>query len=183
MVESAPDGSAPLAPKGPGFLLPILALLPAVLGAAFLSGCMVPQSGQWVDTRLTAHPNKPALVPQIPAEDRDAFDEGVALVSQLRYAEAQQRFQRVLRWYQTLGDDPMAAETLFWLGFCNEKLGRTAQAWEFYDRLLKTYPTAPAAAHATRRRAALPQIGGPPPDRPPAGRPILPATQPTSRPG
>jgi TolA-binding protein len=159
---------------------------------------MASVQGRFADTRLAANVDKPAITAGIPAEDRDAFDEGVTLVSQLRYAEAQQRFQRVLRWYQALGDPAMAAETMFWLGFCNEKQGRTAQAWEYYDRLLKQYPSAPAAAQATRRRAALPPIGGqpagarplgPPAAVPPAGpfpapvpRAVRVSTQPASRP-
>jgi tetratricopeptide (TPR) repeat protein len=174
----------------PGIPPPIFALLAAALLPAFLSGCeMSSMQGQFADTRLAAQVDKPAVTAGMPAEDRDAFDEGVTLVSQLRYAEAQQRFQRVLRWYQAFGDAPMAAETIFWLGFCNEKQGRTAQAWEYYDRLLKQYPTAPAAAQAARRRAALPPIGGPPAAVPPAGPfPVLApraahvSTQPTSRP-
>jgi hypothetical protein len=129
---------------------------------------MVAQGTSMRDTRLPPKSDLPAATAGMPAEDREAFDEGVALVSQLRYTEAQQRFQRVLRWFQALGDSPMAAETLFWLGFCNEKQGRTALAWEYYDRLLKQYPTSAAAGQATRRRAALPPIGGQPAPRPPA---------------
>ena len=84
------------------------------------------------------------------------IDEGVVLIGERRYAEAEMKFRRVEVWFQAEGDKARTAECLFWIGFCREKQGRTAEARGQYDKLIRDYPGTGAARQATERRSRLP---------------------------
>ena len=142
----------------------------AALVSAGLGGCSMEMA-----RRVPAHESMPgrAVLVQMSSDDRSAFDDGVALVAELKYAEAERRFARVAEWFQATGDDVRASETLFWQGFCREKLGRGDEAWQTYQLLMARYPRTAAARQAAERMRRLPVALplGPPPTRPDRGRP------------
>jgi hypothetical protein len=79
------------------------------------------------------------------------LDEAVAMVSQLRYGEAAEKFTMLAGRFETAGDQRRAAESMFWLGYCHEKLGRTKDAGDCYQKVLGKYSATPAAARAAER--------------------------------
>jgi tetratricopeptide (TPR) repeat protein len=129
------------------------ALLLAAAGAP-LGGC---QMSDWAPAGLFGElfaPRRRTVLVEM--EDTAAFEEGVSLASQLKYAEAEQKFSTVLGWYEAAGDRPRAAETKFWLAFCQEKQGRTAEAKGLYSHILRKYRDTPAARQAAERLNRLP---------------------------
>ena len=126
-----------------------MALLLAL--AAGAGGCSMSQrSGSW----LGAEPKPAAILVEV--QDRAAFEEGIALAADLKYAEAQAKFRQVLAWYRATNDRARTAETLFWLGYCCEKQGRSADARDAYVQLVREHPSLPAARQASARLRRLP---------------------------
>jgi tetratricopeptide (TPR) repeat protein len=125
-------------------------ILAVVLLPATLVGCASRAPFGWSGAKR----DRPAILVEV--QDRAAFEEGIALVAELKYAEAQEKFAQALTWYQASGDRPRAAETMFWQAFCHEKLNRTDQARELYGRVIRMYRGTPAASHASDRLARLP---------------------------
>jgi TolA-binding protein len=94
------------------------------------------------------------IVPQMPD-----FEEAVALVSSLRYNEAEPKFRKLSFWYESAGDKERAAECVFWIGFCLEKRGKTAEARLQYDKAMRQFSGTSAArlsAERVRRLTAAP---------------------------
>jgi tetratricopeptide (TPR) repeat protein len=110
--------------------------------------------GSWLSAEL--RPAPPRRVALVEMDDSNAFEEGVVLASEQKFAEAEDKFAKVLRWSQATGDRERSAESMFWLAFCKEKRGREAEARDLYAKLLKEYPGAAAARLASDRRAHLP---------------------------
>ncbi len=112
---------------------------------------------------------RPAVMNAPPAPvarmESKAIDEGVGLVGERRYAEAEMKFRRVEVWFQAEGDKARAAECLFWIGFCREKQGRTVEARGQYDKLIRDYPGTAAARQATERMGRLPAEPAPTPPK------------------
>jgi tetratricopeptide (TPR) repeat protein len=130
-----------------GHILVVLAASAAALPA----GCAAPSFGLFQD--------RPSAKVSVADSDRQTFDEGVALASQLRYADAAEKFSRVLGRFSAVGDRTRAAETMFWLGFCHEKQGRVDQAKGFYNRLMDLYADTAAARQASKRMVRLTEAG------------------------
>jgi len=129
----------------------------AALGVAALGGCAVTMPAEWGPAKsMPSLSGRPAVLVEMAEDDRKAFEEGVALVAELKYAEAQERFARVAEWYQATGDDVRASETLFWQGFCYEKTAQAGAARRMYRFLLARYPSTAAARLAVRRLSRLP---------------------------
>lgn len=84
-----------------------------------------------------------------------AFDEAVNLAFQLRYAEAAEKFSRVLAGFESAGDRARAAESMFWLGYCYEKMGRVQEAEDTYRRLNAKYPESQGARLGNERLLAM----------------------------
>ena len=123
----------------------------AVLAGLGAGGCSSPSPGGWF-----GRPATPDRVMLVDSADRDAFEEGVTLVSELKYAEAEKKFFRVLQWAEAAGDKSRVAETKFWMGFCYERLGRTEEARELYNHLVKKHRGSAAAGQAAERLGQLP---------------------------
>ena len=131
----------------------LTALLAAAAGVP-LGGCAAPEGGGWFGGLFGyEQPRQAALVE---ADNTDDFEEGISLVSQLKYAEAERKFFNVLEWYEAAGDRPRTAETKFWLAFCYEKQGRIPEAEELYNHILKKHGKTPAARQAAERMGRLP---------------------------
>jgi hypothetical protein len=119
----------------------------AFAGLAILAaGCSNAQMGVKHDVDATMSPSV-----QTSAE----FDEAVTLITEAKYQDAEAKLNRLLPLYRRVGDGGRTAETLFWLGFCAEKQGRTAEAAQQYREVVKDLPQTPACPHAARRLEAL----------------------------
>ena len=122
----------------------------AVLGAGLLaamSGCMAQERVFDGLRRTPATAAAAGYGTQAIAE----FDEAVAMVARLEYAPAAAKFQALLPVFQRAGDADRAAESLFWIGYCYEKLDQAGLAAQFYRQVLQDYPRTPAASQAAAR--------------------------------
>ena len=84
-----------------------------------------------------------------------AFNAAVEMVSELQYAKAMVEFEQVLPGLQDASDHRRAAEAMFWLGFCSEKLGRPTKAISHYDSMIRRYSDSPASSRARARLSQL----------------------------
>jgi len=141
--------------------LRIAAAMAAVAQAVTSAGCAMESPGILMP-RPAAMKAQPAPVARMSSK---AIDEGVALIGERRYAEAEMKFRRVQVWFQAEGDKARTAECLFWIGFCREKQGRTAEAREQYDKLIRDYPGTGAARQASERMGRLPAEPAPTPPK------------------
>ncbi len=126
----------------------------ACIAAALLAGgCMAAnlQSPVWRPPATKAAMEQRVVPPGVAP-----FDEAVVLVSELKYPDAEIKFRRSLVWFQAAGDKDRSAECLFWIGFCQEKQGRTAEARGQYEKLVRDYPGTPAGRIAAERMGRLP---------------------------
>jgi len=120
-----------------------------LMAAVLLGGCAA-------NAPLLTHYKGERAVEPLPPEHAEAeFNEAVALAAKLHYREAIVKFSRVLPSFETAGLRQRSGETLFWLGYCNEKLDRRQDAAVFYKRLLQKYPRVRAAHIAGQRLAGL----------------------------
>ena len=121
-----------------------------LISVAFLAGC------QAKAPPLAAHDMQKRTTEFLPPEQAEAeFTQAVALAVKLRYQDAIAQFSRVLPSFETAGLRQRCGETLFWLGYCNEKLDRRQEAAAFYKRLLQKYPRVRAARLGGQRLTAL----------------------------
>lgn len=120
--------------------------------AALAGGCSMSMPGASLSRSPTVKvPPAPVVGPE-----SKAIDEGVALIAERKYVEAEVQFRRVEVWYRAEGDRGRTAECLFWIGFCREKQGRTVEAREQYKSIIRKYPRTAAAGQATSRLGRLP---------------------------
>ncbi len=134
----------------------------AVAAALMAGGCSTPnyQGMSWRPPAADA-----AITPQVAPPGVAPFDEAVSLVSELRYPEAEIKFRRSQVWFQAAGDKDRSAECMFWIGFCQEKQGRTAEARVQYEKSIREYPGTPAGRMAADRISRLPAAPTPAPPR------------------
>ena len=124
-----------------------------VAAALMAGGCMAAklQSPAWRSPATDAAMDKHVASPEVPS-----FDSAVSLVSELKYPEAEVKFRQSLVWFQAAGDKDRSAECMFWIGFCQEKHGRTAEARGQYDKVIRDYSGTPASRMAAERMGRLP---------------------------
>ena len=115
--------------------------------AAALGGCAMERPLAGMARRLP---------PRATQGDVAAFDEAIALTVNFEYEAAAAKFQQVLPRFEFAGDARRAAESMFWLGFCRERQGRTAQARGLYKRVVTKYPRQQVAEKARQRLEGLP---------------------------
>jgi len=84
-----------------------------------------------------------------------AFEVAMALVAKCRYADAAERLSQIAEAPEVARHPDVASKTLFWLGYCREKQGRSAEAAALYRRVGQDYPDTPAAAPAAERLSIL----------------------------
>jgi len=140
----------------------LLCLTVAVAAALMAGGCsmgMPSRMGRFAPP-AGAVPDKKVAFPEVPS-----FDSAIDLVSKLKYPQAEIEFRRSLVWVQAAGDKDRSAECLFWIGFCQEKQGRSAEARVQYDKVIRDYPGTPAGRMAAVRRDGLPAAPAPAPNR------------------
>ena len=125
-------------------------LFPAILVAAAVQGCNVlpaPCYRSDLDrNRLSAEQRQ---------QDAAKLARAEALIDELKYPQAEEILREIVDRFINAGDVPHASRSLFWLGFCAEKLSRSSEAIEKYDLVEACYPGTPAAAQASRRKKDL----------------------------
>ena len=84
------------------------------------------------------------------------LDQATAEVLSLRYTQAEMLLIPLPGVFVAGGDRVRAAESVFWLGYCCEQLGRTGQAESRYLDVLRDFPKSPAARMARVRLQLLP---------------------------
>jgi TolA-binding protein len=122
-----------------GLVAIAMALLPAGCGSAAR------------EQELHARPAARGL-PQAEAD----YDAALALIARQRFNEAGLKLIGLDERFERAGDTGRAAQSMFWLAYCYEKLDRTAEAAELYGRVTQRYPDTPAARQAAERLARLP---------------------------
>ncbi|MCX5656584.1 MAG: hypothetical protein NTY65_18255, partial [Planctomycetota bacterium] len=110
-----------------------LCIAACVATALMAGGCMAAnlQSPTWRPPSAGA-----AMTRQVVPPGVAPFDEAVVLVSELKYPQAEVKFRQSLVWFQAAGDKDRSAECMFWIGFCQEKHGRAAEARVQYDKVI-----------------------------------------------
>ena len=144
-----------------------LTLLASLLTAAMLlTGCGAsPQQYAYMDSEAsplapTAEPPTWAGAADEPNREQRArmaadIDRAVGLIVQLEYPHAAAILQQLTLEMASDPNAPRAGEVWFWLGYCREKQGLSAEAREHYQHLLEQYPHRPAAMQASRRLGIL----------------------------
>jgi len=130
----------------------------AIVLGALAGGCSMkmPEVGL---SRSPAGKGSPTQqVPPVPVvgPESKAIDDGVVLLAERKYAEAEKQFRRAEVWYRAEGDRDRTAECLFWIGFCREKQGRTVEARRQYKSVIGKYAKTTAAVQARFRLGRLP---------------------------
>ncbi len=87
--------------------------------------------------------------------DRADFERARRLVTELHYEEAAGKFASLAERFALTGDSDRSAQSMFWAGYCYEKLDRLALAEEYYHRLLRRHPQTQSAQRAGQRLAHL----------------------------
>ena len=90
-------------------------------------------------------------------EDQARFHAAKDLIMELKYAEAEDMLEDLMKKFEQGGSFNCAAESIFWLGYCAEKLSRPTDAVLRYQDVRERYPNTRAAEQAEIRMA---QIGG-----------------------
>jgi TolA-binding protein len=122
-----------------------ITLLLVLVAGGFLSGCG--KSAPW------AGQAEPVDIAQAMADYRDALKR----IDKLEYATALVKLERVSPLFDQAGDGTHAAESLFWLGFCREKLQYEDMARETYVDVIERYPLSKPAKYAKTRLDAMNQ--------------------------
>lgn len=84
------------------------------------------------------------------------LEQATAEVFSLRYTQAEMLLAPLPGVFVAGGDRVRAAESIFWLGYCCEQLGRVDQAEIRYLDVLREFPQTPAARMARVRLQLLP---------------------------
>jgi TolA-binding protein len=128
----------------------VLVILVCATGAATLVSCMnapmSPGIREAIGSSQTAH--------LAPSTDH-AMENAIEMVMDGKYADASKILEPLVVTSESAGDLRQAAEATFWLGYCKEKSGRSAEAAAFYRRAIERYPQTAAARNAQDRLDAL----------------------------
>ena len=116
--------------------------------AALVAGCSV-QANYAAQSHLNAQ--RPMLSDDL----ETAFNRAVALVAELRYAEAAAGLSPLVERFEAASNAIRAAEATFWLGYCREKQGQAAEARTLYGRIVDRYSDSPACRNAAARLSRM----------------------------
>ena len=134
----------------------LLAIVLSVVGCSS-------QRSHWPSTVDAHRTGQPALSGQLRGynEAESDFNQGLALVADLRYSQARAKLLPLIDALDAAGDQNQAAEATFWVGYCYEKQGRKDEAVDFYNRVLRAYPQTSASHQANERLSRLTIRPGP----------------------
>ncbi|HUS47114.1 MAG TPA: tetratricopeptide repeat protein [Phycisphaerae bacterium] len=94
-------------------------------------------------------------------QDAATLEQAVAMIAESRHAEAAAQLAPLSERFHSRNEAKRAAESMFWLGYCYEKLGRPNEAAGLYGRVVQEYPQQPASRQAGLRLSQIPK-----PDQP-----------------
>ena len=116
--------------------------------AAFVGGCSTGHYNEF------PRPN-PSSIPRSVVGVMAVYREALTLIDKLEYAQAAAKLEPVSEQFQAAGDIPHSAESLFWLGFCREKLHEDDQARQTYVTVIQNFAQTKPAEYARRRLDAM----------------------------
>ena len=102
------------------------AIVAALTAAAALTGCNA--KGEY---------SRDELPPRATQRDVATLEEAVALAMNFEYAIATGKLLQVAPRFEAAGDKRRAADSLFWLGFCHQKQGKSAEARQVYTTVVQ----------------------------------------------
>jgi hypothetical protein len=79
------------------------------------------------------------------------YRQALAQIDKLEYAPAMANLEQAFDQFDAAGDLPHSAESMFWLGFCREKLYRDDLARQAYVTVIQRYPGSKPAEYARVR--------------------------------
>ena len=126
------------------------AIVAALTAAAALTGCNA--KGEY---------SRDELPPRATQRDVATLEEAVALAMNFEYAIATGKLLQVAPRFEAAGDKRRAADSLFWLGFCHQKQGKSAEARQVYTTVVQKYPREQAAGKAREYLETLPATATP----------------------
>ncbi|MBL7220636.1 MAG: hypothetical protein ISS69_11020 [Phycisphaerae bacterium] len=118
--------------------------------AAFICGCGAPSSRNY-------RPDHTGDVPRSVVGVMIVYREALTLIDELKYADAAAKLERVSGQFEAAGDLTHAAESMFWLGFCREKLHRDDLARQTYVMVIQQFAGSKPAEYAQLRLDAMNQ--------------------------
>ncbi|MCP4374980.1 MAG: hypothetical protein GY794_02190 [bacterium] len=83
------------------------------------------------------------------------YREAMAMVDRLEYAEATVKLKQVVDLFETAQDIPHTSESMFWLGFCREKLHYDDLAKQTYIMVIQRFGKSKPAQYARQRLDAM----------------------------
>jgi TolA-binding protein len=83
------------------------------------------------------------------------LENAIEMVMDGKYADAIKILEPLAVSYESSGDSRQAAESTFWLGYCKEKSGKSADAAACYRRAIERYPQTAGARNAQDRLDSL----------------------------
>jgi hypothetical protein len=98
-----------------------------------------------------------STAPGLVVNEMIVYREALALIDKLEYALAAPKLQQVTGQFESAGDTAHAAESMFWLGFCREKLHRDDQARQTYVTVIERFSESKPAEYAQQRLDAMNQ--------------------------
>ena len=130
-------------------------LMLVIVVAVAIGGCA--QMRRWRQRRKgSAEPASRIVATTMPAAQAvKVFNQALGLVTDLRYQEAGVKVQSVVDPLDEAGDHRRAAEAVFWLAYCREKMRYLDSASKLYKRLIEKFPDSAAAARGKDRLGAL----------------------------
>ena len=98
------------------------------------------------------------------------LDQAIALITEANYDQAAAMLRKLIPQAESAGDYQLAAQSIFWLGYCHEKSHQPQQATQLYRQLQQAYPESQPARMANLRLQQIsPDLTPPlPPSQPAA---------------
>jgi len=99
------------------------------------------------------------LAQRVGRENLLALNRAVEMIYDARYSQALPELERLTTVFNQAGAAGLAAETVFWQGFCREKLGGLEEPMALYLKCIKRDSASRASRLAAERFTRLQQIG------------------------
>jgi len=122
----------------------------ALAAAAFIGGCGVRSFND-------IQPANTGAVPRRVVGVMIVYREALTLIDKLEYDAAAAKLEQVSGQFEAAGDIPYTAKSMFWLGFCREKLHRDDLARQTYVTVIQRFAETTPAEYARLRLDAMNQ--------------------------
>jgi outer membrane protein assembly factor BamD (BamD/ComL family) len=118
-------------------------------GAAFIGGCGVMMSGSWQRSSTgEASDTRGAMM---------VYQDAMGQIDKLEFASASAKLEQIFEQFESAGDTEHSSKTMFWLGFCYEKLAQDDLARQAYVLVIEQFPNSSAAELARTRLNSMNQ--------------------------